>query len=45
MKVIIKTKRGRLVAAYACTNPRILQLDKELRRIYRGYSITYVLES
>lgn len=44
MKVIIKTRRGRLIAAYDCTNQHILQLDKELRRIYPGYSITYVLE-
>lgn len=46
MKVIIKTKRGRVIATYNCNNSHIINLDIELRKIYPKpeFRIAYVLE-
>lgn len=44
MKVIIKTKLGRVIATYDCTNPHILKLDEQLRSIYPNCCISYILE-
>lgn len=44
MKVIIRTKQGKVVATYDCINPHILVLDEQLRKAYPGYRISYILE-
>lgn len=44
MKIIIKTQRGKVVATYDCTNPHILVLDEQLRKVYPGHHISYILE-
>jgi hypothetical protein len=44
MKVIVRTRRGKVVATYDCTNPHILDLDRQLRSIYPGHRISYILE-